>query len=151
MEKKGRNQRTIRDIFLIDPIRVVDYASEDADITFRLKKVFEEDLNNNNLTHLAESIEFPLIQVLANIERAGVSINSKYLNVFSVELAELIQSTESDIIRLAGLDFNVGSPKQLGEILFTRLKLNDKAKKTKSGQFSTNEETLESSGVLITS
>ena len=140
---KGRNQRTMREMVTNEPLKVTDYACEDADITFRLKKLFKEELIKNNLLKLAEEIEFPLISVLADMERTGVRINTDSLESFSLDLTDLIIKTEKEIIDLVGFDFNVSSPKQLGEVLFVRLKLDDKAKKTKTGQYSTNEETLE--------
>ncbi len=137
--EKGKNQRTMRSV---PQDQIKEYAVEDADITFRLKGVFEEKLAEANLTELAFNIEMPLLKVLGDMERAGVALDEKSLKNYAVILREDILKLEGEIHSLAGQEFNIASPKQLGDILFLRLKLDDKAKKTKTKQFSTNEETL---------
>lgn len=139
---KGKNQINMRQAFSLYPNRVKDYAAEDADITWQLKLLLEKELETNGLTKLATNIEMPLIPVLCDMEKSGVKINIASLKNYSVELTELIINIEKEIHDLAGVDFNISSPKQMGEVLFKKLKLDDKAKKTKTGQFSTNEEIL---------
>jgi len=139
---KGKQQRSMRDVYKEDPIKVKDYAAEDADITWQLYKELKKELKKYNLENLAQEIEFPLIPVLAEMEKTGVNLNVAALSEFAKELSELIISTEKEILDMAEIDFNVGSPKQLGEVLFVKMKLDEKARKTKSGQYSTNEETL---------
>jgi DNA polymerase-1 len=138
--KRGPNQKSMRDV----PLEwLVEYACEDADITFRLKSVFENMIEVENLRPLLENIEFPLIPVLAEMEREGVKIDSKMLADFSQELALEIHKTEEAIYQLAGVKFNIASPKQLGEILFEILQIDPKAKRTgASKQYSTSEDVL---------
>ncbi len=137
--KKGPRQGSMRNV----PIeQIKEYAAEDADIAFQLKFLFEKDLKNNGLYDLSENLEMPLIPVLANMESTGIKIDITALNEYSKILnLELIES-ETNIFKHAGVEFNISSPKQLGEILFDRLKLDSNAKKTKTQQYSTNEETL---------
>lgn len=116
--------------------------AEEADVTFQLRMELNRDLESNYLSDLAKEIEFPLIPVLAEMEKTGVKLETANLKEFSELLTRLIIQSEKEIIDLAGVEFNVSSPKQLGEILFDKMKLDDKAKKTKSGQYATNEETL---------
>ncbi len=137
--KKGKNQLNMRDL---KPEEVVEYAGEDADITFQLKKVLAMDLKSNGLMDLFEEIEMPLIPVLADMEREGINLDTDALGKFSVQLGSDIEVLGKDIIKLAGTEFNIDSPKQLGDILFNILKIDEKAKKTKTGQFSTSEDTL---------
>ncbi len=139
---KGKGQKNMRDVYKEQPGKVSEYAAEDADITWQLYLELKKELKQFNLENLAEEIEFPLIPVLAEMEKSGVNLNVDSLGEFAKELTELIISTEKEIKDLAGVDFNVGSPKQTGEVLFVKMKLDEKAKKTKSGQYSTNEETL---------
>jgi len=137
---KGKNQANIR---TVDIQKLCDYAAEDADITFRLKQILEVEVKNNGLEKLFYEIEMPLMQVLATMERTGVRIDSEALKASSVILTEEMSQLEKEIHEIAGLEFNVSSPMQVGEVLFDRLKLDDKAKKTKTGQYSTAEDVLE--------
>ena len=137
--KKGKNQKSMRDI----PMDVVTaYACEDADITQQLREVFEPMLKKNNLIKLFSELETPLIYVLANMESQGVKIDTKALEEYSMKLQKEIENIEKEIYNLAGTQFNIGSPKQLGEVLFDKLKIVDKAKKTKTKQYSTSEDVL---------
>ncbi|MEA3445058.1 MAG: DNA polymerase I, partial [Bacteroidota bacterium] len=139
---KGKLQITIREAYKRNAELVKDYAAEDADITWQLKKILATDLSEKNLEKLAKQVEMPLVPVLADMEKTGIKLNAGSLKTFSEELAQSIIHNENEILKMAGMEFNVASPKQLGEVLFVRMKLDDKAKKTKSGQYSTNEETL---------
>ena len=139
---KGKVQLNMRQAFSKDPELVKDYAAEDADITWQLKDILAKQLAEKKLETLASTVEFPLVPVLADMEFEGVTLDDGSLKGFSSELAGLILANEKEIQEMAGQEFNVSSPKQLGEVLFDRMKLDDKAKKTKSGQYSTNEETL---------
>ncbi len=139
--KKGANQKSMREI---STDRLGQYAAEDADITFQLKPVFETMMDEVNCWNLLENIEFPLIPVLAEMEQEGVKIDCEMLAKFSQELALEIRQTEEAIYQLAGVQFNIASPKQLGEILFENLKINPKAKRTGvSKQYSTSEDVLQ--------
>jgi DNA polymerase-1 len=138
--EKGYNQKNMRSV----PVeKLKEYAVEDADVTFQLKEIFEPRLKKENLWDLAMNIEMPLIRVLAVMERNGVKLNQDDLKAIAVDLREDIISLEKDIYSLAGTEFNIASPKQLGDILFLRLKLDDKARVTKTKQFVTNEEILQ--------
>ncbi|HPD43155.1 MAG TPA: DNA polymerase I [Dysgonamonadaceae bacterium] len=137
---KGKNQLNMRDI---DPKIVCDYAAEDADITLKLKNVLEKKIHENNLDKLLYEIECPLTYVLADMEWTGVRLDLKALEELSKQLTEELSAIEHEIVQMAGIDFNVNSPKQIGEILFDRMKIVEKPKKTKTGQYSTNEEELE--------
>ena len=138
---KGKNQLSMRDI----PVdKVAEYAAEDADVTLRLKNFFEPQLKDFAVESLFYDIEMPLVYVLAEIEFSGVKLDTKALSEYSVVLTEKLQVLEQDIYGLAGVEFNINSTKQVGEILFDRMKITeDKVKKTKTGGFSTSEETLE--------
>ena len=137
---KGKNQKSMRDINIET---VSKYASEDADITLKLKKILEKDIITNGLEKLFYEIEAPLIYVLADMEWTGVRLDLKALNDLSELYTSELKEVENEIIEMAGIEFNVNSPKQTGEILFDRLKIIDKAKKTKTGQYKTGEEELE--------
>lgn len=137
---KGKNQLNMRDI---DPKIVCDYAAEDADITLKLKNVLEKKIHENKLDKLLYEIECPLTYVLADMEWTGVRLDLKALEELSKQLNEELSAIEHEIVQMAGIDFNVNSPKQIGEILFDRMKIVEKPKKTKTGQYSTNEEELE--------
>jgi DNA polymerase-1 len=137
---KGKNQAGIR---TIDLDKLCDYAAEDADITYRLKQILEQELRANALDKLFYEIEMPLMQVLAVMEHTGVRIDSEALRQSSEILTKEMELLEKEIHSIAGFEFNVSSPMQVGEILFDRLKLDDKAKKTKTGQYSTSEDVLE--------
>ncbi len=139
---KGKTQITIREAYSKNPELVKNYAAEDADITWQLKQILSSKLNEKHLAKLAEQVEMPLVPVLAAMEQTGVKLDAESLKIFGEELKELIISNEKEIQQMAGMEFNVSSPKQLGEVLFDRMKLDDRAKKTKTGQYSTNEETL---------
>ncbi len=138
--KKGKNQLSMRDV---DLKKLTDYAVEDADITWQLKALFNKRLEIKKVKDLFYDIEMPLVAVLSTMENNGISLNSETLNEFSKELEIDIAALEKSVLDQAGKDFNVGSPKQLGEVLFDELKIDEKAKKTKSGQYSTSEETLQ--------
>ena len=137
--KKGKGQLNMRDI---EVEKVAEYAAEDADITLRLKKVLEPQLDEKNARYVLDKVEAPLISVLADMEREGVRIDDKMLEGYSKELEIDIAQLEKDIQELAGVKFNIASPKQLGEVLFDKLQLDPKAKKTKTGQYKTDEEVL---------
>ncbi len=137
---KGKNQKTMRHV---EQKLLVDYAAEDADITFCLKQLLEKEVESTGLHALFYDMEMPLLRVLFDMERTGVSLDSDALAKYSVDLTQQLEQLEADIKEMAGYDFNVSSPKQVGEILFDRMKLDDKAKKTKSGQYTTSEETLQ--------
>ena len=136
---KGKNQGTMRDVEIE---RVKEYASEDADITLQLKEVFEPLLVKVGAAKLAGEIENPLIYVLAAMEREGVNIDKEALSEFSVQLETDVKILEKTIYEKAGVRFNIASPKQLGEVLFDKLLLDPKAKKTKTGQYQTGEDVL---------
>ncbi|QPH37716.1 DNA polymerase I [Pedobacter endophyticus] len=136
---KGKNQGTMRDV----PVeQVVDYAAEDADVTLQLANIFEPKLKELNATKLAEEIENPLVYVLADIEKEGVRIDMDTLRAYSAELEVEIKKSEQSVYDKAGVTFNLASPKQLGEVLFDKLQLDPKAKKTKTGQYQTGEDIL---------
>ena len=137
---KGKNQKSMRDI---DPAIVSDYAAEDADITLKLKNILEKEIHANNLDHLFYNIESPLVYVLADMEWTGVRLDLKALSELSGLFTEELLSIEKEITEMAGTTFNINSPKQIGEVLFDRLKIVDKPKKTKTGQYKTGEEELE--------
>ena len=138
--EKGINQKNMRSV----PVdKLMEYAVEDADVTFQLKNVFEPKIKSEGLEELSEKIEMPLITVLASMERFGVKLNLDDLKEITSNLREDIISLEKEIYNLAGTEFNISSPKQLGDILFIRLKLDEKARVTKTKQFITNEEILQ--------
>lgn len=137
---KGRNQLSMRSA---ETSKLMDYACEDADLTLQLKDVLAAELEQHGLTTLFESLEMPLVPVLTDMEMAGVKLDPDSLNQYAGELREQIIKLENEIIELAGVEFNVSSPKQLGEILFEKLKIDPNAKMTKTKQYSTNEEVLQ--------
>ena len=137
---KGKNQKNMRDL---PPDEILDYAAEDADITFQLKEIFEPKLVETGVDKVFRNIEMPLVPVLARMEREGIRVDVGALQSYSGELEEVIVKLEKEIVELAGRPFNVGSPRQLGEVLFEDLKLSDKPKKTKTGQYATSEAILE--------
>jgi len=136
---KGKNKKNIDDVAIQN---LKEYAGEDADITFRLKEILHKKLEETNLIDLATNIEMPLISILADMEFAGVNLDTENLQKFSKELTSEIKKIEENIIKDAGTDFNIASPKQLGEVLFDKMKIIAKAKKTKTGQYSTSEQEL---------
>ena len=139
--KKGKNQLSMKGV----PVdKVKEYAGEDADITLQLKEVLQQKLEENpELKKLAETIEFPLVYVLADMERSGVKISKEKMNNYEKELTSKIEDTEKNIYKVAGTHFNIASPKQLGIILFEKLKIIDNPKKTKTGQHATGEAELQ--------
>jgi DNA polymerase-1 len=137
---KGKNQASIR---TVDLLKLCDYAAEDADITFRLKQILEQELKTNQLENLFYEIEMPLLKVLATMEQTGVRIDGAALALSSEILTSEMLNLEKEIHQMAEFEFNVSSPMQVGEVLFDRLKLDAKAKKTKTGQYSTSEDILE--------
>lgn len=140
-KKPGAAQATMRDV----PIDIIkDYAAEDADVTLRLRDVLKPKLEEGGpiLVKLFEEVETPLVKVLTDIEHAGVRIDPDFLKEYSGELAVQIVALEEKILQEAGFNFNIASPKQVGEALFDRLKLPYPGKKMKSGQYSTDEEIL---------
>jgi DNA polymerase-1 len=137
--KKGSKQGSMRDAQVE---KIVQYAGEDADITLQLKKAFEPLVKENGIESLLDKVEVPLVNVLANMEYEGVKIDEGTLKQLSVELAESVVILEKEIYEIAGLKFNIASPKQLGAILFDQMKLVEKPKKTKTGQYATGEEIL---------
>ncbi len=136
---KGKNQGNMRDV----PVeKVVDYAAEDADVTLQLANVFEPMLKELNASTLATEVENPLVYVLADIEKEGVRIDIDTLLNYSKELETDIRRFEQNVYDKCGVQFNLASPKQLGEVLFDKLQLDPKAKKTKTGQYQTGEDVL---------
>ncbi len=139
--KKGKNQISMRDVS-ID--KITDYASEDADITLQLKSIFDKEIEVNNLSKIFYDIEIPMINVLSEMETEGIKIDTSYLEKLDKEFEEDLEKLKKEIFKKSGEEFNLNSPKQLGEILFDKLKLVSKPKKTKTGQYSTSEEVLSS-------
>lgn len=137
--KKGKGQGNMRDL---KPEEVSDYACEDADITFQLKQIFEPEIQKEHLKELFYNMEMPLVHVLKDMEQEGIAIDVEGLKDYSKELEKTLLQLEKDIKSAAGMDFNVDSPKQLGEVLFDHLKIDPKAKKTKTGQYATSEDIL---------
>ena len=137
--KKGKNQGSMRHVPLDQQ---TEYAAEDADITWQLKEHFEQELGKNEQRSLLDKVELPLIRVLAAMELAGISVDVPYLNTMSKTLQDEATALEQRIFEQAGETFNLASPKQLGPVLFDKLKLVDKPKKTKTGQYSTAEDVL---------
>ena len=138
---KGKNQKNMRDLA---PQEVFEYAAEDADITLQLKTKLEAELKKKGAEELFRNIEMPLMPVLAEMEMNGVRIDTESLKETSRELTARMKEIESHIYELAGTEFNIASPKQVGEVLFDRMKIVEKAKKTKTGQYVTSEEVLQS-------
>lgn len=138
---KGKNQKNMRDL---SPTDVYKYACEDADVTLKLKNILEKELVTNGVKELFEEIEMPLVPVLAYMERNGVRIDTEALKETSRHFTARMNQIEEEVHELAGINFNIASPKQVGEVLFDKLKIVEKAKKTKSGQYVTSEEVLES-------
>ncbi len=138
--KKGKNQKSMRDVPLED---IKEYAAEDADVTLQLKNIFTVELDNTGTKKLFEEIEIPLVRVLADMEKEGIRLDVAFLKSLSQELDTDIKALEATIFEIAGEKFNLASPKQLGDILFDKLKIGGaKQKKTKTGQYATGEEIL---------
>ena len=135
--KKGKNQLSVRDVSLE---KLTEYAVEDADITFQLASHFKKELIDAKTLKLFSEIEIPLVKVLASMELEWIKLDTAFLKSLSIELNNDIASLESKIYEAAGETFNIASHKQLGVILFEKLKLVDKHKKTKTGQYSTAED-----------
>ena len=138
---KGKKQGNMRDLA---PEAVYKYACEDTDVTLKLKQVLGNELETNGVKKLFEEIEMPLVPVLAYMERNGVRIDTEALKETSRHFTARMNQIEEEVHQLAGMEFNIASPKQVGEVLFDRLKIVEKAKKTKTGQYVTSEEVLES-------
>ncbi len=138
--KKGKEQGTMRDV-AINSIK--DYAAEDADITLQLKQIFEPLLKENEVEQLFYTVDNPLAKILADIEFEGVKIDVNFLENYSKELEREIRTAEDQVYKDAGVKFNLASPKQLGEVLFDKMKLDEKAKRTKTGQYATGEDVLQ--------
>ena len=138
---RGKNQLNMRNL---EPIAIRDYACEDADVTLKLKNILEKEIEKNDLKKLFYEIELPLIYVLADMEYTGVLLDTKALKESSDTLTKNMSDIEQEIFALADFEFNINSTKQVGEVLFDILKIVDKPKKTKTGQYTTSEETLES-------
>ena len=137
--KRGKNQLTMRDV----PVeKVKDYAAEDADITFQLKEYLAPKLKEEELLELYQTMEEPLVKVLVDLEFEGINIDVDFLNEYSLVLEKEINDLEKSIHQMAGVPFNIASPKQVGEVLFEKLEIPYRWSKTKSGQYSTNEEKL---------
>jgi DNA polymerase-1 len=137
--KKGKNQGNMGDL---SPEEIVDYACEDADITFQLKQLFEPEIQKPHLKKLFYEMEMPLVEVLRAMEFEGVAIDVDGLHKYSAEIAINLDKLEKEIKEIAGMDFNIDSPKQLGDVLFEHMKISAKAKKTKTGQYATGEDVL---------
>ncbi|MFY9242184.1 MAG: DNA polymerase I [Polaribacter sp.] len=137
--KKGKNQLSMRDVPIADQ---TEYAVEDADVTYQLKEHFTKELQSGNVTKLFNDVELPLVSVLTAMEIEGININTEFLQELSVALTDDINRLEKNIYELAGEEFNIASPKQLGIVLFENMKLVDKPKKTKTGQYKTGEDIL---------
>jgi len=138
--KKGKGQGSMRDVPLE---QIKDYAAEDADITLQLKEIFAPMLEPGAVNDLFEQVENPLVPVLADMEFEGVGIDVAFLEEYSKELGREIREAENRVYQQAGVEFNLASPKQLGEVLFEKMKLDEKAKKTKTGQYATGEDVLQ--------
>ncbi|MCH4553986.1 DNA polymerase I [Aestuariibaculum lutulentum] len=137
--KKGKNQLSMRQVALD---KQTEYAVEDADITLQLKEHFEKELGEANTQKLFDDIEIPLLRVLSSMELEGINLDKDFLHSLAEQLDNDIKTLESKIYEIAGEEFNIASPKQLGDILFEKLKLVDKPKKTKTGQYATSEDIL---------
>ena len=138
--KKGKGQGNMRDL---KPEEVSDYACEDADITFQLKQLFEPEIQKDHLKELFYEMEMPLVEVLKDMEQEGIAIDVAGLQEYSRQMEITLAELEKSIKAEAGMDFNVDSPKQLGDVLFEVLKISSKAKKTKTGQYATSEDVLQ--------
>ena len=138
----GQNPKTQKSLRLVDVEKVKEYAGEDADVTWQLKSILEKQLAEHGLTDLSKKVEMPLVHVLADMEKEGVKINIKALKKYSEVLNADMQKLELEIYELAGETFNINSPKQMGVILFDKLKIDAKAKMTKTQQYQTGEEVL---------
>lgn len=136
---KGKSQIEFQEA---DLKKQADFSIEEVDLVWQLKRVFEKELKENNLMELYTTIEIPLLRVLAKMEIEGINLNTSYLQQLSVEITKDIEVLEKNIYAVAGEDFNLASPKQLGVVLFEKMNLVEKPKKTKTGQYATNEDVL---------
>jgi len=137
--KKGKNQGNMRDV---EVEKVKEYAGEDADITLQLKNIFAPQIKTKNVEKVFDEVENPLVKVLADMEFEGVKVDTEFLKEYSKELDKEAKIAEESVYKIAGVRFNLASPKQLGEVLFEKLMLDPKAKKTKTGQYATGEDVL---------
>jgi len=137
--KKGKGQGNMRDVAIE---KITEYAAEDADITLQLKNKFQPLLDSKSVRKVFEEVENPLVKVLADMEFEGIRVDMEFLKDYSKELEKEAAQSEENVYREAGVRFNLSSPKQLGEVLFDKLKLDPKAKKTKTGQYATGEDVL---------
>ncbi len=137
--KKGKNQLSMRVVPIAEQ---TEYAVEDADITYQLKQHFTKELESGNVTNLFNEVELPLVSVLTAMEIEGINVNTEFLKELSIALTDDINRLEKGIYKQAGEEFNIASPKQLGIVLFENMKLVDKPKKTKTGQYKTSEDIL---------
>jgi DNA polymerase I len=137
--KKGKGQTSMRDV---PSEKITEYAAEDADITWQLKYTFQPLLDKKSVRKVFEEVENPLVKVLTDMEFEGIRVDMNFLNDYSKELEKEAAVAEANVYREAGVKFNLSSPKQLGEVLFDKLKLDPKAKKTKTGQYATGEDVL---------
>ena len=138
--KKGKNQLSFSDVQIE---KAKEYACEDADITFQLKQKIYKELMDKQLAHLMVRLEMPLVPVLSDVEMEGIRVDDKFLNDYSIELERMSNEIEKSIYEMSGVTSNIASPKQLGEVLFDHMKIDAKAKKTKTGQYKTDEATLD--------
>ncbi|GAB5417362.1 MAG: DNA polymerase I [Crocinitomicaceae bacterium] len=138
--KKGKNQKSMADL---EPQDISDYACEDADITWQLKEIFEPEVQKEHLKDLFYDMEMPLVSVLKSMEQEGIAIDAEGLQNYSLELEKDIVRLDESIKKEAGMDFNIDSPRQLGEVLFDHMQIDSKAKKTKTGQYKTGEDVLQ--------
>ena len=137
--KKGKGQGNMRDVALD---KITEYAAEDADITLQLRNIFQPMLDTKSVRRVFEEVENPLVKVLTDMEFEGIRVDMEFLNDYSKALEKEAALAEANVYRDAGVRFNLSSPKQLGEVLFDKLKLDPKAKKTKTGQYATGEDVL---------
>lgn len=137
--KKGKTQGTMRDVALD---KITDYAAEDADITLQLKNIFDPLLDQKEVRKVFSEVENPLVKVLVDMEYAGIKVDENFLTSYSKDLEKDAKTAEEKVYAQAGVRFNLASPKQLGEVLFDKLKLDPSAKKTKTGQYQTGEDVL---------
>ena len=137
--KKGKSQLSMRNL---DPANIKDYACEDADITWQLKQTFQPKLKDAGVESLFTDVEMPLMEVLADMEAEGINLDVDMLRQYSKDLGATLEVLNTEIQSMSGAQFNVDSPRQLGDILFDKMKLDEKAKKTKSGQYQTSEDVL---------
>jgi len=137
--KKGKGQGSMRDV---EPEKIKEYAAEDADITLQLRNVFLPKLKEKEVEKVFYEVDNPLVKVLAAMEFEGIRIDEKFLKEYSKELEKEAKTAEESVYKQAGVRFNLASPKQLGEVLFDKMQIDPKAKKTKTGQYATGEDIL---------